>query len=474
MLSALVATALTGTPLAAIAHSPAGTVVGVIERDNAVYRGIPYAKHPVGALRWRAPKPLQRWRDVYEAHAFGPTCMQASPKGDAGVGKEPPSEDCLTLNIWTPPGRRNLPVMVWVHGGGYTSGSSSAPLYDGGALARRGVVVVTFNYRLGRFGFFHHPGLNQREGSNFGLLDQQAVLRWVRRNIASFGGDPKRVTLFGNSAGGESILFHMTSRATPGLFHRAIVQSGLGGRALRRNTESIDRDRAVTPLPSLRALSAAEILAWGTPSLYRGFGPTMDGVTVNEPIEAAFGAERQAAVPMIIGYNGFEFPPALIGGRAAAAALIGGDSERRDEGIAAYGSIDAYEEQIASDILFRAPALRLATAHARAGCPTWAYAFDVVSPAASARLRGAPHASERAYVFHTLPHLGWPTDTRDTAIADVLSDRWTEFAATGAPADQTAWPRSGPADVAPWLIAYDPMRKFTPMSAAWRSHHGIK
>lgn len=474
MLSALVATALAGTPLAATAHSPAGTVAGTIERDIAVYRGIPYAKPPVGALRWRAPKPLKPWRGVYEARAFGATCVQAPPKGDAGVGKEPPSEDCLTLNIWAPPGRRNLPVMVWVHGGGYTSGSGSAPLYDGVALARRGAVVVTFNYRLGRFGFFHHPGLDEREGSNFGLLDQQAVLRWVRRNIASFGGDPKRVTLFGNSAGGESILFHMTSRASRGLFQRAIVQSGLGGRALRSNAESIDSDRADTPLGSLRASPATDILAWGTPSLYRGFGPTIDSVTVSEPIEAAFGAGRQAAVPMIIGYNGFEFPPALIGGRAAAAALIGDDNTRRDEGIAAYGSIDAYEEQMASDVLFRAPALRLAMTHARAGHPTWAYEFDVVSPAAATRLRGAPHASERAYVFGTLPHLGWPTDQRDAAIANTIGERWTEFAATGVPANRMAWPRSGSGDLAPWLIAHNPTRKFTPMSAAWHRYHGLK
>ena len=474
MLSALVAAAIAGAPLAATAHSPAGTVMGVIDRDIAVYRGIPYARPPVGALRWRAPKPLIRWQGIYQARTFGATCIQVPPRGDAGVGSEPPNEDCLTLNIWAPRERRKLPVMVWIHGGGYINGSGSAPLYEASTLARRGVVVVTFNYRLGRFGFFHHPELKRREGSNFGLLDQQAALRWVKRNIAAFGGDPNRVTLFGNSAGGESVLFHMTSRGSHGLFHRAIVQSGLGGRALRNSHESIDRDRAGTPLASLRALSAADILAWGTPSLYRGFGPTIDGVTIDQPIEAAFGAGRQAPVPMIIGYNGFEFPPAAMGGRAVAAALVGHDESQRRDGIAAYGSIDAYGENIASDALFRAPALRLAMAHAGAGLPTWAYEFDVVSPAASARLRGAPHASERAYVFGTLPFLGWPTDARDAAIANVMGKRWAEFVATGVPATQMEWPRSRATDAAPWLIAYDPARSFTPMPAAWRRYHGMK
>lgn len=405
----------------------------MLEGDIAVFRGIPYARPPVGPLRWRAPQPLPRWTSPLPARAFGAICMQADPAGDSGVGPEAPSEDCLTLNIWAPrAGGAKLPVMVWLHGGGYTGGSASAPLYDGSALARRGVIVVTLNYRLGRFGFFAHPEL-KGEGANFGLLDQRAALAWVRDNIAAFGGDPRRVTLFGNSAGGESVLFHMIAPASRGLFHRAIVQSGLGGRSLLQATASVDAPRATKPLADLRALPAATILGWGKPSVYAGFGPTIDGVTISENITAAFAAGRQAKVPLVIGYNGFEIPPAAIGGTAVALALVRHDAARRDAGIAAYGDAQAYERSIASDQLFRAPAMRLATLHARTGSKTWAYAFDVVSPALAKRLDGAPHATERAYIFGTLPRLGWPTDARDAAIAGELGDRWVAFAKAGKP-----------------------------------------
>lgn len=475
MFSAIAALALAASAGAATVHATAGRMIGRVEGDVAIFRGVPYARPPVGALRWRAPQPLPRFPRAHQASTFGPICMQPPPKGDAGVGSEPPSEDCLTLNIWGPTSRRNLPVMVWVHGGGYTSGSGSAALYDGAALARRGVIVVTFNYRLGRFGFFDHPELPSREGTNFGLLDQQAVLRWVQSNIAAFGGNPRRVTLFGNSAGGESILFHMAAPASRGLFHRAIVQSGLGGRVLGTRGNTIDRDRANQPLATLRATPASDILAWGTPSLYRGFGPTIDAVTVTETIEASFTAQRQARVPMVIGFNGFEFPPAFVGGRPAVAALVGHDGTQRAAGIAAYGSVDAYEERVASDVLFRAPALRIANAHARAGLDLWVYEFDVVSPAAAPRLSGAPHASERAYVFNTLPRLGWPTDARDQQIADEMGTRWAHFATAGTPTvEVAAWPRTLPPREYAWFIAHDPAGLSKTMSVSVARFHGIR
>ena len=418
--------------------APAGTVEGMAQGGVNVFRGIPYATPPVGPLRWRAPQPIARWRGKRAATAFGPVCMQPPNATDSGIGIEAPNEDCLTLNIWAPAGpKRRLPVMVWLHGGGYTSGSGSAPLYDATGLAARGVIVVTLNYRLGRFGFFAHPGVPAGEGANFGLLDQRAALQWVRANIAAFGGDPARVTLFGNSAGGESVLFHMSERASHGLFARAIVQSGLGGRALRTAAMSVDVDRAATPIKALRALPAHAILRWGAPSLYRGFGPTIDGVTVRSTIEQAFRARRQARVPLIIGDNSFEFPPAALGGAAAAVALVGHDAAEQARGAAAYGSVAAYQARIASDVLFRAPSLRLAALHAAAGHSTWRYEFDVAAPAIAARFGGAPHASERAYVFGTLTQLGWPTDARDVEFARQLGDAWVAFARGGAP-----WPRA--------------------------------
>ena len=427
-----------------VVETLAGAVEGQIEQSISVYRGIPYAKPPIGSLRWRAPQIADRWTNKRTAHEFGAVCMQTNPKGDSGVGIEPPSEDCLTLNIWTPPGgAAQRPVMIWIHGGGYISGSGSAPLYDGSALAARGVVVVTFNYRLGRFGFFDHPELATfNEGANFGLLDQRAAFQWVRDNIEAFGGDPNQITLFGNSAGGESILFHMTSPVSRGLFHRAIVQSGLGGRDLLNSSSSVDRECASTPLTDLRALKPSDIISWGTPSLYRGFGPTIDGISINSRIEDAFREQRQERIPLIIGYNSFEIPPASIGGTKVALALVGHDEKQRASGIEAYGAADLYEQKVASDALFRMPALRLARLHARAGHPTWAYELGVVAPSVSARLKGAPHASERAYVFNTLQSLGWATDMRDVEIARERADRWVAFARTSNAATRSApWPR---------------------------------
>lgn len=453
MNSLIAAFLLAGGSLLPATNAPAGAVEGTLDSGIAVFRGIPYAQPPVGELRWRAPRALSRWSGTRTAKQFGHVCTQADPKGDAGVGSEAPSEDCLTLNIWSPArAPANRPVMVWLHGGGYVSGSGSAPLYDGASLARRGVVVVTLNYRLGRFGFFDHPQLRATgEGANFGLLDQRAALAWVRDNIAAFGGDPTQVTLFGNSAGAESVLFHMAAPESRGLFARAVVQSGLGGRALRTVAHSVDADRATVPLSELRALPSGAILGWPAPSIYRGFGPIIDGVTVRETIEETFRARRQVRVPLIIGYNGFEIPPAALGGSAAAAALVGHEPDERARGIAAYGSESEYEQKIASDALFRMPALRLAQLHAASGAPTWSYEFDVVPKGAPSILTGAPHASERAYVFDNLQRLGWPTGGQDIAIAKELADRWAAFARMGAPsAGPRPWKRALVTEVSPF------------------------
>jgi para-nitrobenzyl esterase len=428
-----------------------GALVGSIEGEVAAFRGLPYARPPIGRLRWRAPQQPQGWTGVRDARRFGPICPQPDPGGDAGTGIEPQSEDCLSLNIWTPrsalnPGRRRLlPVMVWLHGGGYTGGSGSAGLYDGGALARRGVVVVTLNYRLGRLGFFAHPGLVAHEGPNFALLDQQAALRWVRRSIRMFGGDADRVTLFGNSAGGESVLFHMTDPATAGLFSRAIVQSGLGGRRLPNMAETIDPDRARVTIAALRALPVAAVLGWGQPSVYRSFGPSIDGRTVFRDIEATFATGGQHRIPLMIGYNSQEIPAAA---GQVGLGMLGHSAEERARAIAAYGSAAAYARDAPSDILFRAPALRLAALHAAAAAPTWLYEFDVLATAVAGRLQGAPHASERAYIFNTLPKLGWATDQADAAVASAIADRWTSFAA-----GITPWPHWQPERPHPFVLA---------------------
>ena len=335
--------------------------------------------------------------------------------------------------------------------------------------------MVTLNYRLGRFGFFSHPELaGHGEGANFGLLDQRAALRWVRDNIAAFGGDPRRVTLFGNSAGGESVLFHMISPGSRNLFQRAIVQSGLGGRRLRPASASIDQDRGATPLTELRALAPEAILEWGTPSLYRGFGPMIDSATVPCDIEDAFRDRRQLRVPLVIGYNSFEIPPVAIGGPAVALAMVGHGPEERARAITAYGSAAEYEQRIASDALFRAPALRLARLHARASLATWSYEFAVVAAAVANRLTGAPHASERAYVFGTLQELGWPTDQEDLRVSRDLAERWAGFARTGTPGlDGSSWLQSTPALARTRVFASGRSGLRTAPTKAWTEYFGL-
>ena len=212
-------------------EAAAGLVEGSWEGESAVFKGLPYAAPPVADLRWRAPQPARPWQGARKANAFGKACMQVPGAAlAAGAGDiEPMSEDCLTLNLWVPRARTSAkqPVMVWIHGGALVFGAGSQPLYDGRALATRGAVVVTLNYRLGPLGFFDHPALAGASGGdvNFGLLDQIAALKWVRENIAAFGGDPGNVTVFGESAGGQSVLALFASPKARGLFQRGIVQS---------------------------------------------------------------------------------------------------------------------------------------------------------------------------------------------------------------------------------------------------------
>ena len=211
--------------------APAGPLKGQAQGTLNVFKGVPYAQPPVGKLRWKPPQPMQRWSNAKDASDFGPACIQ--PSGAmAGVYSHDPiamSEDCLTLNIWAPKDARNAPVFFWIYGGAFWGGASSDPIYDGSQLARRGVVVVTINYRVGVLGWFAHPQLDAESplhiSGNYGLLDQIAALKWVKQNIAAFGGDPSNVTIAGESAGGLSVVYLMASPPARGLFSKAIAQS---------------------------------------------------------------------------------------------------------------------------------------------------------------------------------------------------------------------------------------------------------
>ena len=445
----------------------AGTLVGRNRDGIDSFKAIPYAAPPIGPLRWRAPQPVRPWAGARDAGQVGALCIQPPPRGDPGVGPLPMSEDCLTLNVWTPEGRgaEPLPVMVWIHGGGLNNGSGTAALYDGANLARRDVVVVTINYRLGRLGFFDHPALAAERqpgepAANYGLMDTIAALRWVQQNAAAFGGDADNVTVFGESAGGTMVTRLMISPEARGLFHRAVVQSGLGrdegtpltrprrdgGPSMQARGETFALSAGLAAdatAAGLRALPA-EALLTPAPSFYGGDLLVIDGRLVTEDVEAAFAAGREAAVPLIIGTNSAEFwwmkPSDLSPYGAIDDAMT---PDERAVLVETYGGQDGYDAHVVSDLVFNEPARHLARLHAANGHPTWLYRFDVVpDPSPEPQHPGATHASERPYVFDNLHTTDWSIGDGDRAAATVLADYWTTFARTGDPngAGRERWP----------------------------------
>lgn len=440
-----------------------GLARGVEHQGVQVWRGLPYAAAPTGEGRWRPPAPAQAWSGLRETYESGSICTQPPSGGDPGVGPGAPSEDCLYLDVFRPIERTApLPVMVWIHGGGFNNGSGTAHLYDGSSLARRGVMVVSINYRLGRLGFFDHPALAEgrdaaEPAGNYGLMDMIAALRWVQANAAAMGGDPANVTIFGESAGGAAVTRLMISPEARGLFHRAVVQSGLGREVAPRLdapgpggvVSSQDRGAAFAREAGLgetaQALRDAPADAFLTPapSYFGGDLPMVDGRVVDDQVEAAFRAGRQAPVPLIIGTNSKEFwwikpsDPSAYG--AVDDALT---QQERAELVQAYGGQAAFDGDVVSDMIFNEPARHLARLHAAAGHPTYLYRFDVVADAMPEPHGGATHAVERPYVFDNLYALGWATTDRDQRAATIMADYWTGFARDGDPngAGRPAWP----------------------------------
>lgn len=444
-----------------------GVLVGVAADGVERFRGVPFAAPPVGPLRWRMPQRPAAWEGERSAADYGAICIQPPSNGDPGVGPLPMSEDCLTLNVWTPEARGDalLPVMVWIHGGGYNNGSGTAALYDGTNLARRGVVVVTVNYRLGRLGFFDHPALAAERApgepaGNYGVMDQIAALEWVRDNAAAFGGDPANVTVFGESAGGAAVTQLMVAPSARGFFHRAVVQSGMG----RQRSAELALDRPGRPsaqslgrawargagLPAeataadLRAVPAERLLN-PMPAFYSD-NLIVDGVVLTEDVVEAFAAGRQAPVPLILGANSAEFwwiRPSDAGayGRTDDAMT----EAEHDALLAAYGGPEGYDQHVVSDLVFNEPGRRLARLHAARGHPTYLYRFDVVPESNPEPSGGATHASERPYVFDNLHTVGRPMGARDARAATAMADYWTTFAARGDPngPGRPVWPEFG-------------------------------
>ena len=461
-----------------------GLVDGTTGADGRVraFRGIPYASPPVGELRWKAPLPIAGWPDVRKAVAFGPRCMQGRPFEDI-VFRDEASEDCLYLNVWTPatsPADR-VPVMVWIHGGGFQAGSGSEPRQDGDALARKGVVVVNVNYRLGVFGFLAHPELTKESGQNasgnYGLLDQIAALRWVQRNIAAFGGDPRNVTIFGESAGSFAVSALMVSPLAQGLFHRAIGQSGafftVGDQTLAPRSLSASEDQGAKfvasigapSLAALRAMAAGDVLQAALKGPMTQFAPIIDGYVLPREVHAIYAEGQQSRVPLLAGWNADEMRAGVVLAKEKPTARIFAEQARVRFGEHADALLTLYPAgsdaealesaaALASDLFIGYATWKWLEMHLGTGqAPVYRYSFDRKIPVApDTRINGVPataadigarHAGEIEYVFGALDWLPTvPWQPEDRQLSDLMMSYWSNFARSGDPngAGLPPWP----------------------------------
>jgi para-nitrobenzyl esterase len=481
--AALLSALALGAPLAATASASAevplthsaslvvrttgGAIRGKAADSVHEFLGIPYAAPPAGALRWKPPAPAARWRGVREATQFGPNCAQPSTP----FGMPSTSEDCLYLNVFAPSAQRSgpLPVMVWIHGGAYISGESND--FDPTQLVDRGVIVVSVNYRLGALGFLAASGLAASDGSagDYGLMDQQAALRWVHANIGRFGGDPRDVTLFGESAGGQSVLAQLASPGARGLFSRAIVESG--AYTLKQTSLSAAEESganfatsvgcAATDAACLRAVPVATLLAKQNENGYR---PDVDGRVLTQTLDSAFSSGQFARVPVVIGSNHDEYrlfvglaqlegnPPvsaanyvgyisALLGVPAATAAAIASEYP-----LSAYPGPALALGAVGTDAVFACNSLAAADELSKY-VPTYAYEFnDASAPERNLPSYGFPygaaHASELQYLFDLTAPIPGTLDPAQQRLAAEMKDYWTGFARRGVPTvhGQVAWP----------------------------------
>lgn len=455
-----------------------GVVRGVTEGDVSSFKGIPFAAPPVGEFRWRPPQPVTPWTGVRDASKYGPNCAQGGWGAAPGTIAEGSAEDCLYLNVRTPATatkKSKLPVMVWIHGGGFTGGSGAGAGTAGDAFAKQGVILITINYRLGRLGHFAFPALSQEHPEepkgSYAFMDQIAALKWIQKNIVAFGGDPNNVTIFGFSAGGVSVHSLLTIPSAKGLFHKAIGESSGGrdgvltGRPI--NKENADPLYAVSAetiginfarkhgiegtdaaaLAKLRALPVEKIVdggqetdGQGGPRIYAG--PILDGKLVVETAESAYNAGRQPRVPLIIGNCSAEIGGAFVSNATSKEALFATFGELEAEAKAAFdpeGNKEFAEviTKLNTDWVWGEPARMTARAFVTKRAPAYMYQFGYVPVLARERARyGAGHGSEVSFVFNTL-NARWGNQGEaapdEKELARIMNTYWANFAKTGNP-----------------------------------------
>lgn len=454
-------------------RTKAGVVRGGIEEDVLYFKGIPYAAPPVGANRWRPPQPATPWKDVRDATEDCADCPQRAWPGSRSVQ----SEDCLFLNVWTPAAidkKSRLPVMFWIHGGGFTGGSGSGPGASGKAFAKQGVILVTINYRLGRLGHFAFPPLSKESPDeykgSYAFMDQISALKWVKENISAFGGDPDNVTIFGFSAGGVAVHSLLTIPAAKGLFHKAIGHSS-GGRDGVLTGRPISKDNAdplysisaetigvnfarrhkiqntdADALAKLRSLSVEQIVDGGQENDSSGVrtysGPILDGKLVVKTAETAYNAGKFPTIPLMIGNSSAEIGGPFVSAATSKEALFALFGANEAEAKAAFdpnGNKEFAEVQTMfnTDWVWAEPARMTARAFTKKGAPAYMFQFGYVPVTARERSHyGAGHGSDIAFAFNTL-NARWGAPPESTAeekeLARIMNTYWTNFAKTGNP-----------------------------------------